>query len=704
MKAMIPRFGVLLLTTFLAGCGLELLSPLQKLSTSSGSGGIEYSWPVDLALPLGTVSLSLDDPAVARSVFGDLAVLPGNDDRLHLAPASQVLEPIRLAENLVLNDALALDLPERAIPEVDASLSDIAFPAMTLNASEIFGEALAPGQLVPLNLRYSIDSKLPLPPDGADFTEARVGTPPGHLTFTLVNHSGIRMAPTVKLYAAASGATRELGRTPTAVPMDPGESRVLTIPLTPGATLTRDLSLGMEFFVPGGQRVQAPVSHVALTGVTLVSGTISHMRVEIPTRSIAIPPQALDLDLGDPAYEKASVRSLEVDAGTLELTLRNGFPVAATLDLDFPQFFRPGQTAAMTAAYELKAGETRRIEIPLAGVAIRPENGQISVTARATTRDTGKAGALMALDSSQTLSGRIVLQAPLRFRAIEVPVTREVALPATTLPIQLPALVTDQGFRLQDVVLRLDLDNGSGLAGELDLNVQATLPGGGGLLLTDKSGQPIRMPIAANQANALRINALNSNLLDLLDAKPTSLLVSGKVRIDSQGKPVRLAASDQLEGRYGVEIPLSLTIQPFGGTAPKPAIDVRPPTPLTFATQHRDALKRIERAVLKLNLENGWNVPLDLDLLFSASDDPFADADAFVQSVSLGNPTSGFKLNQALTLEGESLERFRQAKMLGMRLRSPGTTEAVSIFRGSRFRVNLGLEFKATVSSQQATP
>ncbi len=701
MKAMIPRFGVLLITMLLAGCGLELLSPLQKLSTASNSEGIQYAWPVDIALPLGSLSLSLDDPGVARSLFGDLAVQPGNDERLHLMPASQELEPIRFAENLTLNDPLAIDLPQQSLPGVDASLPDIQFPDLPLRADTIVGGGLSPGVPVPFNLTYTVDQKLAVPAGESNFTEARVGTPSGHLEFTVENQLGVRFSPTVKLYATQGGATREVGRTQAAVPLDPGQSRRLTVPLQAGATLTPDLSLKIDVFIPGGQLAQAPVSHVTLSNVVLVTKTISHLRVEIATKSIQIPSQTLDFGLDDPAYATETVRSLEVEEGTLELTLRNGFPVAATLDLGFSHFFRPGQTAPMTAVYELKAGESRTIEVPLTGVTIRPENGQIAVTARATTKDTGPSGALLAMDGSPSMSGRVLLRAPLRFRAIEVPVTREIALPASSMPIQLPDLISNQGINLQDVVLRLELQNASALAGTLDLDVRASIPGTGDVPLRDKSGQPLRLPIAGNQVNELQVNAQNSNLLDLLNAKPTSLSVGGKVVIDSKGQPVRLSASDVLEGRLGVEIPLSFTLEPFGGSAPKPAIDVRPPTALSFTSENRDMLNRVERAVLKLTIDNGWSIPLDLDLLFSTSSDPFTDSEAFVQTLSLGNQAAGYRVTNHLTLEGEALDRFRKASKLGLRVRSPGSSVPVTLFRGSGFRVNLAVEFKANVSSRQ---
>ncbi|MNK93660.1 hypothetical protein D3C87_1138330 [compost metagenome] len=704
MKVMIPRFGVLLITVLLAGCGLELLSPIQKLTTSGNSGGLQYSWPVDFDVPVGSLSLSLDDPAVVRSVFGDLTVLPGHDERLHLLLATQELEPIRFAEKFALDAPLSLDLPPQSLPEVDASLPDLSFPEIHLGADELVGSAVAPGVLIPINLNYSADRGLAFPDSESDFKEARVGTPSGHLEFTVENRLGVRFAPSIKLYASQLGATRELGRTQAAVPIDPGQSRKLTIPLNAGATLTPDLSLRVEIFVPGGQQAQAPVSGVTLTNVLLVTKTLSHLRVEVPTKSIDVPPMTLDFGLDDPAYDSATVRSLEVDDGTLELTLRNGFPVAATVALEFQQFFRPGQSVPMRETIDLKAGENRVLDIPLAGVRIRPQDGKIAVTARATTKDTGPAGALMALDSSQSLSGRVVLRAPLRFRAIEVPVTRTVALPAKTMPIQLPTVLTDQGIGLQDVVLRLELKNGSAIAGNVDLDVKASIPGKGDMPLTDKAGQPVRLPIAANQANELRVTAQNSNLLDLLNAKPTSLAVGGQIVVDSKGQPVRLAASDAMEGRLNVEIPLSLTFQAFGGDAKAPAIDVKPPTPLTFTSENREHLNRVERAVLKLNIDNGWGVPLDLDLLFSGADDPFSDSEIFVQTVSLGNPGAGYRVNNQLTLEGESLKRFRSAKMLGMRLRSPGSTDPVTIFRGSTFRVNLGLAFKAVISSKQDSP
>lgn len=698
MKAILPRFAAVLIPVLLAGCGLELLSPLHKLATSGNAGDFHYAWPVEVSLPLGTIALSLDDPHVARSLFGDFSVLPAQDDRLHLAPQSQSLDPIRFTSDLGLEKPLSLDFPEQTLPDVDATLPEVAFPDLHFSAEEIGGGLMHPDTLIPITLTYTFEPKLTVPPEQSDFTEALTSPPTGYLEFTVMNQLGVRLAPSARLYATQRGATREIGRTTSAVPLDPGESRRIQLPLHQKATLTPDLTLRFEIVIPGNQRMQAPVSGVSLTDVRLVPGTLSHLRVAIASRSISLAPMTLQLGLDDPLLPAQEVRRLEIANGSLNLTLQNGLPVPTTLTLGFPEIIRPGQTAPMREAVTLQAGETRQVAISLAGATASPQNGQLTVTATVDTPDTGPNGVLWALDGTQTFSGR--LEVPnLSIRAVEVPVTRDIALPASSIPFELPEMISDLGFTLQDVIMWLDIRNTSALSGDLHLDVKATIPGKEDLVLRDPTGQPLRFPLGANQTNAVRITSANSNLMDLLNAKPSALVVGGNVRFDSKGQPVRLSLTDSVEGAYGIEIPLTFSFPPFGGEGQNPPIEVQPPTSLNLATEHAETLKGLDRATLSLAVENGWQLPVDLDLLFSAKDDPYSDPDVHVRTLSLGNAASGFKTKNELVLEGESLDRFRGAKTLGLRLRSRGTTEPVTLLRGSAFRVTMAVSFKARISS-----
>ena len=699
MKAMIPRFGAILISLALVGCGLELLSPIKQLSTSNSSDGLQYAWPVEMTLPLGTLSLSLDDPDFARALFGDVPVNVAHDERLQLLPVSHTLEPIHLSKGLTLNSSISIPVPPQGLPDLDHAFPDIPFPDVAISAEDLMGISLPPGHLLPSTLTYVDERVLPVPEDRRDFLEAKIGTPPAQLEFTLHNQLGVRFYPTVRLFATRNGTTRQIGQTTSAVDLDAGQSRKLIIPLNEGALLTPDLSMRVDLRVPGGQRMQAPISGVAMTNVLLATRTISHLRVAVASHSIAIPDLTLDLGLGALDLDPGAIRRMVVEEGALELTLSNQFPVDMTVALEFPNLFRLGQSQPLKASYELRAGSTLKPLLSLSGVSILPENGKITVKAQAQTKETGPAGALVAVDGTQRFSGQVQLLAPLRIREVEVPVKRDVALPEVTLPLEFPQTFTDLGVRLQDVILSLSLMNSSAVPGTVTLDLKADVPGQGLLPLRDRGGNPLRFPLRANTANDLRISKENSNLVDLLNAKPSGLIVAGTIAVDSAGEAVALTASDRLEGRLAVEMPLTIAFAPFGGSAERPAFEVRPATPLSFTTENRETLSKLDRAVLSIAIDNGWMLPFDLDLLFSATSDPFTDPEPFVKTVSLGGPTEGYRVNNAVTLEGESLERFRQASTLGMRLRSPGTADAVTIYRGSRIRVNLGLSFKAEVSS-----
>lgn len=703
MKVMIPRFVALIIPLLLLGCAMELLNPLQKLQTNQQASGVRFTWPVKVSLPLGALSLSLDDPSVAKSLFGDLTVRPGEDERLRLLPEAKTLEPIAFADQLELPEPLEHGLPSQAIPAVEIPKPELALHDVSFQTRDLLPVELVPGMPFPYIETYPLVVPIDVPLADSAFKEAHLGEGAGRLTFEVTNRLGVTFTPSAKLFARFQGATREIGRSLPALPLAPGQKRPVVIQLKAGQILTRDLTIQFEARIPGGQIVSNPVDGLSLSAFDLDLQDLALVRVPLEPQVFRFD-TAFPLELAQAGLATASVRLLEVEQGMLRLTLRNTFPVAVSLDLQFPGITRAGQSEPVAASYLVRGGETRSFDLFLTGATIRPENGMIKVKATASTADTRPEGALFAPDGSETFSGTMTLLTPFRFQAIEAPVFREVLLPASATPLDLPSAFTERGFRLEDAVLRLQILNQSPLAGAIELDVQASFPGKPPMRLTDPAGAPIRLPLSANFANELRVHPQNSNLLDILNAFPSELAVGGTLVIDSQGAPVRLTAADRLEGRVSFEVPLSLKVPAFGGASEAPAIEVRPPTPLDFAASNRDSLERVSRAVLKVSLDNGWGLPLDLDMLFSAQSDPFADAEAFVQTLALGDARNGYRISDELLLEGEALERFRSSKMLGMRLRSPGSDGPLTLFRGAKFRANLTLDFDAVISNRQDAP
>lgn len=700
MRSMIPRFGAFLIAMTLMGCALELLSPLQRLQTSQEGGGVSFSWPVNVALPLGALSLSMDDPSVNRGIFGDLPLLPGDDERMWLVPLGRDLDPIAIGDQLQLEEPIEVLIPPQGFEGGDITLPDFEVPPFSLGAASLLGHELVPGLPFPSAITVSYDAKVPLAPPSSDFSEARLADPAGKVAFTLRNHLGVTFTPVISLIAIRNGTRQVIGRSAAIPPMATGTQRAITLPLFAGATLTRDLELGMQIWVSGGQTVQAPTDGLAISDFEFVDLDFTHVRTPLATQSFTFS-QQIPLELPDSSLASTSIRAVRVESGTMKLVLGNGLPVANTLDLRFTSMFRPGETEPLRSVVALGPRETRTLSIALDGVTIRPEEGRIAMAGSAMTADTGPAGALFAIDGSQKLEAAFTLLAPLRFSQIEVPVTRTAAIDTTWTALNLPAAVTQHGLKLSDVALRLRIDNQSALGGNILLDLAALLPSGEQRSLIDKQGNPVSLPFLPARKQDLLIDAGNSNLLELLNAMPTDLKTGGRVMIDSKGEPVTISRGDRLSGRFSVEVPLSVNFAPMGPGLSAPPYDIKPATPISLSQSDRARLAAVERVELKVKVDNGWHAPFEIDLRFSGKSDPFADGEALVKTLSLGNAERGFVVDNRIVLEGEDLERFREAQTLGFRLRSPGTTTPVTLFRGSRFNLNVGLEFKAMVDSEQ---
>lgn len=699
MTSMIPRFGAFLIPLVLAGCGLELWSPLKKLQTGAQGGGLTYSWPVDVTLPLGNFAFSLEDPSFARAILGDLALVAGDDERMRLVPAAHDLAPMTFAGSFDLDDPIALTLPPQAVKNDLTRIPDLNLPPIDLVASGVLGRELLPGAYFPNSVTYPYSVKLPLNLADPSFSEAQMGDPAGRFVFTLRNRLGVAFTPVFNLYATRQGVRRKIGHSLTVAPVPTGADCQIVIPLYAGSFFTRDLSLELDAWVQGGQTVSAPTDGLKLWGFALDDPKVSRIRVPLASQSLAFAPR-LPLDLPEADLAPASVKSLLVETGEMRLFLKHGLPVPARYQLSFPGFFRPGEVAPLTTSFVMYGGESRTHTTVLDGVTIRPQDGEIAVNVSAETEATGPEGVLLAVDGSEAIEGKVTLGGPLRFRAIEVPLRRDVSLASSSAPVNLPERLKTHGVSLSDVALRIHLMNQSALSGAMALDVSAQYPGAPDRKLTDKQGMPVILPISPQLAQDLMVDGQNSNLLELLNGLPSGISFGGKVSVDSGGKPVMLTRQDQIAGRVTFEVPLSVTFPAMGPGLSAPPYD-HAPKDLPFSEETRRRLELLDRAELWLDVENGWNAPFELDLRFSRHADPYADPEALVRTFSLGNAHEGYRVKNRLLLEGEDLERFRQAKKLGVRLRSPGSTTPVTIFRGAQFRLTIGVDFKAQVDSKR---
>lgn len=692
MTSMIPRLGLLLILGILTGCGLELLSPIQKLSTSGTKGLPGIAWNVDMKLPLGEVSVSLADPKIARSVFGDMALETDAQDRMWIRPDGQDIAPVVLGDKLQIATAITAPIPATKLDDNSVKMPALNLAPVTIAFDTLFPAALPDGFPVPAGDLPAEDVDLPFP--DSPFIEAQLDDPAGNLSFRVKNSMGMAFIPTFELKASGNviGSRTE-------PQIADGETRTVTLPLNASATLTRNLKMTLSLTIPGGQTFKDSATGLTLDQFDFEAVKTKRVKIKLASQTVQSS-QSIPLNIQDPTIASASIKAIRVESGTLAITLNNQFPIKTTVKLSFQNLFRSGQTQPMVETLEFAANQQKTTPISLDGVTIKPENGLIIADVEATTDPTGDAGAYFTTDGSQKIEGSVSLQPPLTFHSIEVPLTRSQDIATSSTPINLPAELSKMNLKLGGVALKLHLDNQSGLSGYIDLAVNGK-GGSNAVTLTRKDGSPLRLAFEANKAQDLMVDQDNSNLLDVLNAMPKELEFGGKVTIDSGDQPVTITKNDRISGKVSVEVPISLQFPAMGRGKAIPAYDVKPATDLGLSDSNREQLKTLSSVVLHVTVDNGWKVPLAVDLLFSKQDDPYSDPDPMIQTISLGSSDSGFTVPNSIALTGEAMERFREARKLGVSITSPGSDAPVTLYRSAVFRLKLSTEFKATIDTKK---
>lgn len=693
MTSMIPRLGLVLLLGILTGCGLELLSPIQKLSTSGTKGLPGIAWDVDMKLPLGEVSVSLADPKIAKSVFGDMALETDAQDRMWIRPDGQDIAPVELGDKLRIATAITASIPATKLDDNSVKMPELNMAPVNIDFETLFPAAPPSGFPVPAGDLPANDVVLPFP--DSPFIEAQLDNPAGSLGFRVTNHMGMAFTPSFVLFA--SGV--EIGRSAAMAPIANNTDRAVTIPLNADATMTRDLKLSLRLTIPGGQTFSDSATGLTLDQFDFDDVKTKRVKIKLASQTVQSS-QSIPLNIQDPSIASSSIKAIRVESGTLAITLNNQFPIKTTVKLSFQNLFRSGQTQPMVETLEFAANQEKTTPISLDGVTIRPENGMILADVEAKTADTGPTGAYFTTDGSQKIEGSVSLQPPLTFHSIEVPLTRSQDIATSSTPINLPTELSKMNLKLGGVALKLHLDNQSGLSGHIDLAVNGK-QGTSAVSLTAKDGSPLRLAFEANKAQDLMVDQDNSNLLDVLNAMPKELEFGGKVTIDSGGQPVTLTKNDRISGKVSVEVPLSLQFPAMGKGKAVPAYDIKPATDLALSDSNREQLSNLSSVVLHVTVDNGWKVPLGVDLRFSKQDDPYSDSNAMVQTISLGSSDTGFTVPNAITLTGEAMERFREARKLGVSITSPGSDAPVTLYRSAVFRLKLSTEFKATIDTKK---
>ncbi|MEB3186872.1 MAG: hypothetical protein VKP72_05455 [bacterium] len=380
MKPTIPvslRIPLVLgLSSWLTGCGLELLGTVQRLqtqATTSKSGlplGALPSWPVSLKVGLGEVSATLGE--FVKPGEGDLPLLEMEDGRYEVR-----LKPITFA-GFDLGKVLSAGTPTRDIPIPTRGLSEKTPDAFTTpTVTKTLEELKILEVTIPDPINQSIGTILELSRSADPVTAnlARNITLPSPLTFPTTGDIPLDIGPitlgtTSRIALGASSKVvipirRDIGgpgSTDKLVPIVSGlriesDKRLinktwldanptvtlpadgfLEIPLDEGAVIAKDLEIhgGIRGTLLPGFR---PVDLDNAQQISLEAGTVS---VQIARFSLGrqasgsfnIPPVAQDFTDKFQALEDQGVQSpsdVTIGTGSIEVRVNNGFGLSSRI-------------------------------------------------------------------------------------------------------------------------------------------------------------------------------------------------------------------------------------------------------------------------------------------------------------------------------------------------------------------------------------
>ncbi|MEB3299379.1 MAG: hypothetical protein VKO21_07835 [Candidatus Sericytochromatia bacterium] len=456
-----------------------------------------------------------------------------------------------------------------------------------------------------------------------------------------------------------------------------------------------------------------------------------------------------------------SLEAVELASGSMSLTMANDLDADLNVDLSFEGL--EGLTGA-TATVDrgdvppftvlsggglrlgINARQTVTWRLDLSGSTMRPramtdEQGQeirgiavsASVNLLATQSDRshlqGVTRIPATLRASQEASGRVTLS-PLGISALQAVIDRTEGAGGGS-PVPVPADFLDYGILPGRFALKVRLDNASGLAGSFLPGIEASLSasasvagcqalfGGTGCPSTASvtvlgagaesfDGTFLAGSAAATRSTTLELNERNSNLLDLIALGLTELRLSPRLRV-GEGRSVRLTREDQMGGAISFELPLALRFEDFGPARAKKG----PPastSPLDVAAGLGPAeverlRKHLRRVALELRIDNGWGLPLDLQLDFLKADESVG----FTRTLRLGTPDGSTALSM-LDLGPEEIPVLPDIRQLRIQALSSGSNGAVLAIRNTaelRLRVtaHLGVLFSPTLlQTEGATP
>ena len=378
----------------------------------------------------------------------------------------------------------------------------------------------------------------------------------GELRLTLINNLPIPLSGsspperiTVSLIDPASGTVLAVGIFPAA--LAPGDSTVAVADLA-GATLPGDIAIALTGGSPGG---------FAANGLDIADGLdvrLELVDVMVDAATAIVDAQQFE-DGGSIALpDDLLLVSAVLASGVIAVDLSNELPIPCTVTLDFPEITL-ADGSPLTIPLDLPAGGTNATIVELADAVVNAPAGtslsSLSWTVTATSPGSGTDAVVIA--ATDRLSAVL---APTTFVFAEITGTipeERFVLDPTTEHIDLPDEL--DGLQLASATLTLEIFNGTGVGGSLDVLLTGTSADG-----TVSTLAAVAL-IGADDTKELRtvvvLDETNSDIAAFLSALPETVTLEGEISVGGDGQVGTIRPGDGARLTWGLDAPLRLVIQ-----------------------------------------------------------------------------------------------------------------------------------------------
>ncbi len=447
---------------------------------------------------------------------------------------SEALDTVRLDADVLATDDLTYAVTEvLGVVSIDPPIID----PVSVSLSAITGLATGlPGDSANVNsMGFDVYNTLN---QIEEISQATIAS--GDVIAIVDNNLGVVLDTVIlEIYDVTNAVTVVTDTFPAAIAAGQVDSLVISLA---GKTLSNALRVNVHCFTPGGTITSFSTRYLS-TELVIPSGlTVSSAVAQIPAIDLAFSEQVQ-------LSEAERIDTATLSTGQLTLTISNATNLSANLNVSIPDLVTEGSSLTIDTTVPPQ-GQVQIVR-DLAGSQLVPGGSSLPqlVDINVTVDIPGSGGQQVAVDQADSLCVQAELTS-LTFGSVTgVFSSTEATFDAESFNIDIPT-----GFdslELVSAVLTLDIENGTGLPGYLDIQLVGN--NGKSLALTGdieagSSSQPVTTTIT------------NSNIADFISPLPSNVEAGGTVTFGDGVTQATVTVDDFVFTRVGIVAPMEMII------------------------------------------------------------------------------------------------------------------------------------------------